>query len=322
MSISQKTVASVLDGLLSEHRSVDFFVSVSFDGETFFVRFETGKVPKSAQGRKIFLVDDETNDIRPFELVYEEGPKITAALGYVSERELVEPLPPILSIKGGIEIISKRDTSKYGTLGIIVRSVSFSGSGYCSFSCTTNNAMMSNNHVIALSDTGQRGDRLENPFWGEIGSLQCWIPLSCRSDSDYASGEADANPNVVFGEIERIGTIWGFRRPGRENIRKMGARTQLTNGRVTRQTHISADGHLYRNVFETTGGFGCGGDSGSIVVGDDNRALGMYSWGDDIPCDQNPRGYFYTFNGTGRLAMSGNSISRFDFDLGLQNPSV
>src|SRR5215218_5852042 len=91
---------------------------------------------------------------------------------------------------------------------------------------------------------------------------------------------------------------WGALQPVMgEQIMKTGARTGTTSGKITGIEHINVDvgGQVrtFNFAYRTSGGFGCPGDSGSAVVGNDLYLLGFFSWGESIPCSQNPVAYFW-----------------------------
>jgi hypothetical protein len=81
-----------------------------------------------------------------------------------------------------------------------------------------------------------------------------------------------------------------------EGIQKFGARTGFTTGSVSGKTNIVAGGHVFNGVYSTSGGFSCPGDSGSAVVSNDvaKSLVGIIAWGDEVPCENNPRAYFYS----------------------------
>jgi hypothetical protein len=100
--------------------------------------------------------------------------------------------------------------------------------------------------------------------------------------------------NVKLWEIRDLGKISKIRPPRiKEKIRKFGARTGPTSGTIKGIANIRVEGYLYNGVYVTSGGFGCPGDSGASVLSERNELLGIYSWGEDKPCEQNPKGYLW-----------------------------
>jgi len=200
----------------------------------------------------------------------------------------------------------------WGTAGVYVRMFEIeartrAGTRYV---CAGSNAFLTNNHVIADLDALPVGTPLVT------GSPQGW-PVDARATlagffpvgdillhMDFALG-ANVTPANAFNggllrDLGRINPV--FRNPadGGEPIRKSGARTRVTAGRTEGRVYIRAPGRGgairgYNGIYKTSRGFSCPGDSGSIVVANNMDIVGMIAWGEDIPCADNPHGYFFTF---------------------------
>ncbi|TWC12500.1 MULTISPECIES: hypothetical protein [unclassified Pseudomonas] len=184
----------------------------------------------------------------------------------------------------------------YGTVSFYAGSAVYMQQGSCNVNMRTSPVLISNNHVIARSDAGKLGEEIQVEGAGMIAQLDAFLPLRCNGDLAFA--QVKDWSRVRSCQVRRIGgVVTKVRRPVLgEDIRKYGARTHLTGGIVEAQANINLDnGHWFRGVYRTSRGFGCPGDSGSVVVANDRRILGLYSWGERIPCEDDPAGWFWPF---------------------------
>lgn len=161
--------------------------------------------------------------------------------------------------------------------------------------------ILSNNHVLAASSTNESGAPLNevpilqpgvfdggNVEKDTIGTLYRFVPLHPGSFNHFDAALAKPlNPADVTAEILEIGTISGIADPElRMRVRKSGRSSGLTSGRVVL---IDADIEVDYGAFLLTftgqvisSIFSRGGDSGSLIVGPDNTAVGLLFAGSDI----------------------------------------
>lgn len=200
----------------------------------------------------------------------------------VARNVRVRPAP------GGVSIGHPEITA--GTLGAVVWSNE-----------TGETLILSNNHVLAASSTNESGAPLNevpilqpgvfdggNVEKDTIGTLYRFVPLHPGSFNHFDAALAKPlNPADVTAEILEIGTISGIADPElRMRVRKSGRSSGLTSGRVVL---IDADIEVDYGAFLLTftgqvisSIFSRGGDSGSLIVGPDNTAVGLLFAGSDI----------------------------------------
>lgn len=302
------SIQKALDQLTEMHRGNDSFISVEFiaDDPKIVIRYsdEEGKPVGVPSSIEVFSHAKESKtDISVFLIT---GPKIKNYHGDILTHPPLKQISTDLAGEmGGDQCRNANSMNYYGTITLYVGSIEIDASGHCGFRCGTSPALISNNHVIGRSDAGQSGEVIWTPFRSDVARLKCLVPFPCNSSTDIATATVNDLSGIMKGAVRTIGQIAGVRRPNiGEAIKKHGARSGYTTGSVTGQANIQVDGHLFLGVFSTTGGFGCPGDSGSAVVANNNDLLGMFSWGDDLPCENLPRGYFWTFVNPGTFAKS------------------
>jgi len=153
--------------------------------------------------------------------------------------------------------------------------------------------ILSNNHVLANENRGKVGDNVlqPGPYDGgrpdrdTIAQLAGFVPL--KADEANLVDAAIATPIVreeVAPEILNIGRAKGDAEPEVDLfVRKTGRTTRYTEGHVT-ATDVTlrvgySNGSLVFTdqflVSGTRGKFSDGGDSGSLIVDKDNRAVGL-----------------------------------------------
>ena len=169
-----------------------------------------------------------------------------------------------------------------GTLGCIVRD-----------NATSDLMMLSNFHVMCVDDTWSAGDDIAQPSrvdggscpGDQVGAL-VRAQLNASVDAAVASiDERDAECSIVeIGDVEGTGTA-----AVDMAVRKRGRTTELTFGRVTATDYTTnvdyGDGlgvvrltnqiRIERDAARSTV-FGQSGDSGSVVVDEDNNVVGLY----------------------------------------------
>jgi|GEM_PF-1991291 len=169
--------------------------------------------------------------------------------------------------------------------------------------------MLSSNHVLAQLNQATAGDVILQPGVGDggllesdkVGRLSAFHPLH-PSGNESDAAVADIDPVFLPQDfaIPGIGVLQGFRTgvlAGVGPVRKVGRSTGLTHGRITAlglrnlpvmfgQTVL-----LFDTVVEVEGlasPFSAPGDSGSLVVDAERRAVGLLFGGSDQSTYINP----------------------------------
>lgn len=308
-TLDEDSIQRVLDEISDLHEQDLNFISVQFTADQqVIVRYADHKRSKIVLPASVTVSADNGSKQVKVPVSRVSGPRIEPAFG-------TEEDPPI-SVEGldgemGGDQCRNANTNAWGTISFYVRGgIILETTGRCNMRCETKPALVSNNHVIARSDAARQGEVIWTPFRADTARLHCFVPLSCEGNADIAAAKVHDMNGITIWTIRQIGYLKGVRRPGiGESIQKFGARTGYTRGSVTGKLNIRVDGRLYRGVFSTSGGFGCPGDSGSSVVSMGNDVLGLYSWGDVVPCDRSPAGYFFTLVDPGKGTTS-SEISR------------
>ena len=155
--------------------------------------------------------------------------------------------------------------------------------------------LMSNNHVLAASNAGKYGDAVLQPgtYDGgrlgrdEIGYLDKYVPIdySRFNDMDVALATVETDYDT---KIPKIGFITGIASPQKDmRVKKAGRTTGVTESYVmdTNAT-VKVEGYdgkvaIFRNQMLIVQPFAKGGDSGSIILDQNNRAVGLLFAGSD-----------------------------------------
>lgn len=162
--------------------------------------------------------------------------------------------------------------------------------------------ILSNNHVLANENKARKGDAILQPgaFDGgvdpsdEVGELLRFARLK-RAGANLVDGAvATVDPGIEYDPrtITGIGKLAGIdSAPLADAVRKVGRTTARTSGRITAfdvdDVVVSYDMGLLRfnNQFEIEGpgdkAFSQGGDSGSLIVNSERRAVGLLFAGGD-----------------------------------------
>jgi predicted GIY-YIG superfamily endonuclease len=164
-----------------------------------------------------------------------------------------------------------------GTLGAFVRSLDASDS---------NIYVLSNYHVL-----GDRGERRWQSAWSFFYQTAYCVTErgAYYSDADAAIAKVVDTDTAKVGYIQDVpGTISPVITPSVLNlcVKKRGRTTGLTHGRITavKVTTTSTDGNTFNNQMYiqsvTAYPFSKGGDSGSLIITDDNlNSLVALLWG-------------------------------------------
>lgn len=292
-----KLMRTIFDFYLSEQN----FVAVIQEDETLTVRFTSLEGVDTARFRSQ-AVRVSSGETITMTIAYEEGPAIGTLIGHL-ENDPPFPIAATNTVAGGDQCRNAQAPTYYGTISFFCTEISVEVRGpYGNKKCTQANAIVSNNHVIGRSDAGAAGEIINGQTITDIARLSCTMPFKLQGNVDISLGVITDLTKTQNWHVRDIGPLAGIRRPAKEGIRKYGARTGFTSGAVTGTANIKIGQYNYFRVFVTTGGFGCPGDSGSTVVAANNDVLGIFSWADIVPCDQNPKGYFFTLIKPGTLA--------------------
>jgi len=153
--------------------------------------------------------------------------------------------------------------------------------------------VLSNNHVLANENRGTEGDPILQPgrFDGGkvdrdvLARLVTYVALD--PDGVNVVDAALAEPHQaedVTPDVLNVGRLKGSRDPRLgEEVRKSGRTTRLTRGIVedasaTIRVGYSRGSFVFQDqmiVRASSGTFSSGGDSGSVIVGQDSKALGL-----------------------------------------------
>lgn len=314
-TFDSNSIQQAIDHITDINRDNDGFVSVEFTNkERIVVRYTNDMYRPHNHPKSISIFSTSLGKEVEILVSFETGPEIKELFGDIRTH------PPaninhaeVAGEMGGDECRNANSMNYYGTITLFVTSFQTIADRQCTMNCTAAPALISCNHVIARSDAGKLGEVIWTPFRGDLARLKCFAPFSCQPPVDIATATVNDISGISKWTIRSIGQVAGFRRPNiGEAIKKHGARTSYTTGAVTGIANIRVGGNIFNGVFSTTGGFGCGGDSGSAVVAGNNNLLGVFSWGDDIPCEQSPRGYFWTFVDPG-FSDKNSDLSRYSF---------
>lgn len=176
-------------------------------------------------------------------------------------------------IKGGIAIsnyIPEDEKVEVGTLGALVQ-VPISTSGPF-------NALLSNEHVI-YAKNAQNG----HPIYTYNPKEK--IARNCKAARDVDGGLAKMDATIeLSNEVIDIGPLqgWAHAQLG-ETVRKYGSTTKLTYGFINKIELVLNGSELVITQLEIlpldpNQPFGDHGDSGAVVVNDDNKVVGLF-WG-------------------------------------------
>lgn len=205
-------------------------------------------------------------------------------------RTFQEPTGRFRPAPGGVSIGHYNISA--GTLGCIVQK---NGEQY----------ILSNNHVLANSNEASLEDAIlqPGPYDGglksedEIATLSEYVPITYRNEGDDDS-EAPQNlvdcaiakphnTDDIENEIFQIGSIAGVKEAEFDmEIKKSGRTTGLTTG-VIEQVDVTSRVNFGSNkvaVFSDqvmAGSLSQGGDSGSVVLDNDNNLVGLLFAGSD-----------------------------------------
>ncbi|MDI6705303.1 MAG: hypothetical protein QME73_03480 [Bacillota bacterium] len=153
--------------------------------------------------------------------------------------------------------------------------------------------ILSNNHVIANCTNGcdgraRRGDPVFHPSIGDggryrdiIARLYKWVPLIEGAENLVDAALAKPiNRNYVFSRIIGLGDIEGEAEGKRGmRVKKVGRSSGLTCGEIIEEgfkTTITLEGRSFTFADQLVIDIPCReGDSGSIVVDNNNRAVGL-----------------------------------------------
>jgi hypothetical protein len=181
-------------------------------------------------------------------------------------------------------------TSTAGTLGLIARHTK-----------TNRAVLVSNSHVLAHSGTAKIGDGVTQPGRVDggtvpIGSLMDFVPLKPNGSNqvDAAIALPDAAIELTPNQIAGIGAFTIAPADAVQpnmSVSKVGRTSGLTRGIVTAVEidNIVIDSEIGNLTFDdqievkgVDSAFSLGGDSGSLIVSDQNQAIGILFCGNEF----------------------------------------
>lgn len=180
-----------------------------------------------------------------------------------------------------------------GTLGCFVKSQS------------GGEMILSNNHVLANENDAAKGDSILQPGRVDggyrpddvVSTLTRFIPLKNRNKVDAAVADIEDDIEYYPDDIQGLSAIAGLRTTPLDEgeiVYKLGRTTGLTKGRVTAievaDLEIGYGGALGNIFFDEQieiapaedKPFSLGGDSGSLIVDADHKAVGLLFSGNDV----------------------------------------
>jgi hypothetical protein len=163
--------------------------------------------------------------------------------------------------------------------------------------------ILSNNHVLANENQGKKGDHIIQPgdFDGgknpadKVGELAGFVRLKKKNEVDCATASLVGGTEYFFNHLETLGPIKGVRNSPLdegETVYKVGRTTGVTKGKVSAIEIDKLDVEFDMDVLEFNNQieiepvgshpFSLGGDSGSLIVDSQRRAVGLLFAGNDI----------------------------------------
>ena len=222
--------------------------------------------------------------LRPEESIPTEFEGVPTDVVETGEFSVWQPIPPIYHRKvrpamGGLSVGHYEVTA--GTFGCLVRARDGT------------ELILSNNHVLANENRGAEGDPILQPggFDGGrtdrdvIGRLQAWVPVRHEEENlvDAAVAQPYADTDVTA-DILGLGRLSGSDEPRLGmSVRKSGRTTRVTQGTITDVNVTVRVGYTGGSFVFTDqvfiagdrGPFSAGGDSGSVIVSEDRKAVGL-----------------------------------------------
>lgn len=186
--LSENNQQAILDEVFEKYQSFGHLISIELNYENQIqIRYLDGSFGiHLLKDSQIFTKVIE-NEIFEFEIKVSAGPKIKESIGDIRMHPPFKSSDTInYDTMGGDQVRNTRNMNKYGTVSFYAAYIEWESRGLCNINCNTRPAMVSNNHVIALSDSGQIGDIIWTPFRPDIAILDCALPLRCSTTSDIA----------------------------------------------------------------------------------------------------------------------------------------
>ncbi len=200
-------------------------------------------------------------------------------VGEITALSLTERIRPA---KGGYSV--GVDSVTAGTIGCAV----YSGDGE-----NIEHYILSNNHVLADENRAQLGAVIVQPGIADggkvpndvIGTLHDYEPIKFITSNREPQNVVDCaiakcTPNIITPEICWIGYVNGISDPQKDMIvKKSGRTTALTTGKIlltnaTLKIKYNTGTALFVNQIVTSG-MSKGGDSGSLLLNENNEAIGL-----------------------------------------------
>jgi len=220
------------------------------------------------------------------------GEASVKVVGRVVKQQTSWQKTKLLPLRIGCSVGHSRIT--VGTLG-----------GFVELMEKTGPCILSNNHVLADENRASPGDPILQPSPSdggrsprdEVATLAKLVPLTASGKNlvDTAAAVLQENVSADLGTLTGLGALRGLRPEpleGQEKVFKIGRTTGLTQGRVSAfevdDIWVRYDTGLLgfdRQIEIAPVGdrpFSLGGDSGSLIVDDSLRAVGLLFAGNDI----------------------------------------
>ncbi len=245
-------------------------------------------VEKKLKKSRLAKSDLVPQKLSQIETDVEEGGKIRPlAHGFAVRRANTARIRPAL---GGVSIGHYKITA--GTLGCLGRDKK-----------TGKSFILSNNHVLANSNGAKKGDIIIQPGAADggkapedkIANLERWIEIDFTGVGNLVDSSlaAPVSEEVVKPEIVSIGAPKGVSKARLKMlVQKSGRTTGHTFGEIkdvsaTMRISYGRKSALFRNQILTTA-MSQGGDSGSLVLDQKNRAVGLLFAGSNLVTLCNP----------------------------------
>lgn len=186
------------------------------------------------------------------------------------------PVPPQGNIYGGDPVW--HPLNGWGTLALSSPQVTIID--HTNTSRTVPNAVLSCNHILALIDRANSGDRLSNFRSRAICELNYFWPITnvAIDPIDLAIGRSQNLGDYQPREVRGLGQITGVSAPSNnERVFKSGARTSITTALDDGVGSLFVSYYANRSVFlrKTTANFADVGDSGAAVLNENRRLVGF-----------------------------------------------
>ena len=235
-------------------------------------------LPKDIRNENILIDDQIIDDFEKGKLVFNNVKEIN----YQNENIFSESKFKYSHITAGMSVFSDQSNNESGTAGAFFNIEE------------DNNIYLLSNHHVLLSNSGNIGDKIVHPSKVDNNNSSNIIGEIIWKEDILSSKIMDAaiakiNYPVDIGEYTRCDQLQfsGIAEPKiGQHVRKCGKKTGLTCGRIRSincVVNVSTTPNNYR-IYENqilTTMMTIPGDSGSVLVNDDNMVVGLLFSGDE-----------------------------------------